>query len=589
MIPAYFVALESFPLTATGKIDRKRLPEPNFTREELADQYEAPRNEKEQILADIWQELLKMPKVGVKDNFFELGGDSILSIQVIARANQKGLKITPKQLFEYPTIEGLAAVAEEGVAIQAEQGVVSGDFRLIPIQRWFFDLKLNKPEHWNQSLTIRLNEALDTELLSQAVEKILQHHDLLRAAFPAARENEQGKIAERCPINPFYLHDLTGLTENALQEKLRELAFEAQSAFDLNSGPLIRFDYFKTNENDLLQITVHHLVVDTVSWRILSEDILQAYRQLAEGKEITLPPKTTSFKYWAEKLQDYAQNKAVGRELEFWQEQVNGNPVVLPADNPEGENTEKSADSVKISLSKEETQQLLREAPAAYNTQINELLLSALLRAHYRWTGQNDLFIDLESHGREDLFEDVNISRAVGWFTVSHPLRLKYDGTWQTGDLIRQVKESYRAVPNHGIGYGLLRYLRQDIDALKSAPTAPIGFNYLGQFEQEQNQSAALGEPIAPIAPERAAENQRIHLLEIGGNVIDDVLNVNISFSKEQFKRSTIERFAELFSEELRSIIAHCLSPEAGGYTASDFKEAGLDDEDLDALLDELE
>ncbi|HHJ53163.1 MAG TPA: amino acid adenylation domain-containing protein, partial [Caldithrix abyssi] len=133
MIPAYFVALESFPLTATGKIDRKRLPEPHFTREELADQYEAPRNEKERILADIWQELLKMPKVGVKDNFFELGGDSILSIQVIARANQKGLKITPKQLFEYPTIEGLAAVAEEGVAIQAEQGVVSGEFPLIPI------------------------------------------------------------------------------------------------------------------------------------------------------------------------------------------------------------------------------------------------------------------------------------------------------------------------------------------------------------------------------------------------------------------------------------------------------------------------
>jgi len=155
--------------------------------------------------------------------------------------------------------------------------------------------------------------------------------------------------------------------------------------------------------------------------------------------------------------------------------------------------------------------------------------------------------------------------------------------------LIRQVKEHYRAVPNHGIGYGLLRYLRQDVDALKNAPSAPIGFNYLGQFEQEQNQSAALGEPVAPLAPERAAENQRIHLLEIGGNVIDDVLNVNISFSNEQFKRPTIERFAELFGEELRNIIAHCLSPEAGGYTASDFKEAGLDDEDLDALLDELE
>ncbi|HHJ51964.1 MAG TPA: amino acid adenylation domain-containing protein, partial [Caldithrix abyssi] len=235
MVPAYFVSLERFPITPTGKLDRKRLPEPEISRAGLDEEFIAPRNEKEQIIADIWQELLKMPKVGVKDNFFELGGDSILSIQVIARANQKGLKLTPKQLFEYPTIEGLAAVAEEGVAIHAEQGMVSGEFPLIPIQRWFFDLKLNKPQHWNQSLTIRLNEALDAELLSKAVEKILQHHDLLRATFPAASENGQGKIPETSPVNPFYLHDLTNLSKDALQEKLRELALEAQSSFDLNS------------------------------------------------------------------------------------------------------------------------------------------------------------------------------------------------------------------------------------------------------------------------------------------------------------------------------------------------------------------
>jgi len=589
MVPTQFVALDRFPTTSTGKIDRKRFPKPQIDRSSLEESYQAPRNEKEKILVEIWQELLKLPKVGVKDNFFELGGDSILSIQVIARANQKGLKITPKQLFEYPTIEGLAAVAEEGVAIHAEQGVVSGSFPLIPIQRWFFDLKLNKPEHWNQSLTIRLNEALDTEILSRVVQTVLQHHDLLRATFVREKDETQGQILQNSPVNPFYVHDLTTLSQNEREEKIRELAFKAQSGFKLTEGPLIRFDYFKTGENDLLQITVHHLVVDTVSWRILSEDILQAYQQLTAGKEIALPPKTTSFKYWAEKLKEYAQSEAVGRELDFWREHIEGDVPTLPLDDPQGENTEKSADSVKISLSKEETQQLLREAPAAYNTQINELLLAALLRAHYRWSGENDLLIDLESHGREDLFEDVNISRTVGWFTVSHPLRLKYDSTWQTADLIRRVKETYRAVPNHGIGYGLLRYLRNEADALQKAPLAPIGFNYLGQFDQEQNQSASLGEPIAPLAPERAPENQRIHLLEIGGNVIDDVLNLNISFSKAQFKRLTIERFARLFAEELQAIIAHCLSPEAGGYTASDFSDAGLDDEDLDALLDELE
>ncbi|WP_457565569.1 condensation domain-containing protein, partial [Caldithrix abyssi] len=505
------------------------------------------------------------------------------------RANQKGLKISPRQLFEYPTIEGLASVAEEGIAIQAEQGLVSGSFPLTPIQNWFFDLNLNQPAHWNQSLTIRLREPLNTEILSQITSKILEHHDVLRATFV----RQDGKIVAEIPAqaaqNPFFIHDLRGLSGNTLNEKLQNEALKAQSGFDLSIGPLIRFDYFQTDEHDLLQITIHHLIVDTVSWRILSEDILQAYNQLLAGKEVILSPKTTSFKYWAEKLQQYAQSEEVARELDFWRQQIEGPPISLPVDNPVGKNVEQTADSVKVALGKEETEQLLREAPAAYNTQINELLLAALLRAYYRWSGQSDLLLDLEGHGREDLFEDVNISRTVGWFTVSHPLRLKYDSTWQPSDLIRQVKEQYRAVPNHGIGYGLLRYLRKDANALIPDQPAPIGFNYLGQFEQENNQAGDLGEPIPALAPERAPENQRIHLIEIGGNVVNNVLNMNFSFSAEQFKKETVERFAKLFTEELKALIEHCLSPEAGGYTASDFKEAGIDDEDLDALLEELE
>ncbi len=591
MIPAYFVALEKFPLTPTGKIDRKRLPEPQINRQQLEQNYVAPRNEREQLLTDIWQEVLKLPKVGVKDNFFELGGDSILSIQVIARANQKGLKITPRQLFEYPTVEGLAAVAEEGVAIQAEQGVVSGSFPLIPIQRWFFDLKLNNEQHWNQSLTVRLNEPLNTEILRAVVARILEHHDLLRCTFLTTNGQIVAQIPTETPEPPLFVHDLSQVPQNDLQSTLQQKAWQAQHSFELNKGPLIRFDYFKTapQEKDYLQITIHHLVVDTVSWRVLSEDILQAYSQLQQGKDITLPPKTTSFKYWAEKLAQYAQSSQIAEEWTYWQQQVSEAPPSLPVDHPEGQNLEKQAASVKVSLPQEITHQLLREAPAAYNTQINELLLAALLRAYYRWTGYAQMVIDLESHGREDLFEEVNISRTVGWFTVSHPLRLKYDSTWSTADLIRGVKSAYRAIPNHGIGYGLLRYLRKTEPVLNQPSPAPIGFNYLGQFEQEQNQAAELGEPVSPLAPERDPENQRIHLLEISGNVTDNQLNLNFSFSQEQFNTTTIEQLASFYLEELQAIVQHCLSPEAGGYTASDFEEAGIDDEDLDALLDELE
>ncbi len=589
MVPSYFVALEEFPLTTTGKIDRKRLPQPQITEEQLSQNFQAPRNEKEKLLAEIWQEVLKLPKVGVKDNFFELGGDSILSIQIIARANQKGLKITPRQLFEYPTIEGLAAVAEEGVAIQAEQGLVSGHFPLTPIQHWFFELHLNKPEYWNQSLTVKLTEPLDSSLFARTVEAILKQHDILRSTYIQSDQQIIAEIPAQPEKIPFYQHDFRHLKEDQLKTKLKQTAQKAQASFNLSTGPLIRFDYFKTSEGDYLQITLHHLIVDTVSWRILSEDLLQAYQQLKAGKEITLPPKTTSFKYWAEKLNQMANSESMLPEIEFWAKQLNGPEPILPLDNAQGENLEKFNASVNIALTSADTEQLLRQAPAAYNTQINELLLAALLRAYYQWTGQTELTVDLEGHGREDLFEEVNISRTVGWFTISFPLRFRYKSTWQIGDVIRHVKDTYRSVPNHGLGYGLLRYLRQDAATLQAKHPVVIGFNYLGQFDQQQQQAQTLGKPVSPFAPERAPENQRVHLLDIGGNVIDNVLKMNFSFSHRIFKKETIDQLAQLYLQELRNIIEHCLSPEAGDLTASDFKEAGIDDEDLDALLDELE
>ena len=590
MVPTYFMALDRFPTTATGKIDRKRFPEPQFDRESLEESYVAPRNEKERILTEIWQELLKVPKVGVQDNFFELGGDSILSIQVIARANQKGLKITPAQLFEYPTIEGLAAVAEEGVAIHAEQGLISGELPLTPIQHWFFDLKLAAPHHWNQSLTLELNSALDAEALQKAVAAVLAHHDMLRARFLQTDETVRAEIGPLPHTVPFFEHDLT--KETGPQGLLRRLAEQAQSAIELNRGPLMRVDYFRLPEGqaDVLQIVIHHLAVDGVSWRILTEDLLNAYRQAQGGKDIQLPPKTTSFKYWAEKLQAFAQSESLFAEMTYWQKQIMQTPPTFPLDFPDGENREEFARNVHFSLSAQETEQLLREAPAAYGTQINELLLSALLRAYYRWSGQNELYLDLEGHGREDIFEDVNISRTVGWFTVSYPLRLRYEGTFDYGQLIRQVKETYRRVPNHGIGFGLLRYLNpQGKESLETAAQPPIGFNYLGQFDGAQKAEESLGKPISALAPERAPINRRVHYLEIGGNITDGQLTMNFSFSSRQFKEETVTQLAEIYAQELRALIAHCLSPQAGGYTASDFEEAQLDDDELDALLDELE
>ena len=583
MMPAYFVFMDQLPVTSAGKIDKKRLPEPSFSRDALENEFIAPRNNKEAVLAAIWQDLLNLKQIGVKDNFFELGGDSILSIQVVSRSNQKGLKITPKQLFEHPTIEGLASVAQEGVAIHAEQGIVSGQISLTPIQLWFFELDLAKPEHWNQALALELTETLDVVAFNNALHELVKHHDMLRAGFNGGKATIYSDRAV-----PFKTYDLSLLSAKDYEKALNEVARELQGSFDLGHPPLLRVGYIKTPEGkaDLLQLVLHHLIVDGISWRILLEDLLSAYQQLQSGAAVKLPPKTTSFKYWSEKLRSLADSQTLEEELAYWHQIAADAVPGLSFDFADGSNDERSAKQVVINLTQEETDALLKEAPSAYQTQVNELLLTALARALHRLTGYARLYIDLEGHGREDLFEDVDISRTVGWFTVSYPFVFNFHSALDMGALIKALKEAYRRIPNHGIGYGVLRYIRQE-ETLAHLPSAHIGFNYLGRFDQAQNRN--FGKTITPMGAERAPQNRRIHPLEISGSVQNNILTMHFLYGAKVYKKETIQKLAKLYLEELRAVIEHCLSSETGGYTASDFHDAGLDEDAFNDLLDELE
>ena len=582
MVPNIFMFMDSYPTLPNGKIDFKSLPEPTVDRAVLSHDLIEPRNEREKILQEIWCELLNIPDIGIKDNFFELGGDSILSIQVVARANQRGVKITPKQLFEYPTIEGLASVAQEGIAIHAEQGLVTGDLPLTPIQQAFFDLNLPVPGHWNQALALELKQPLDLVALKLALQKIIKQHDMLRASFSP----QKATIHSECSL-PFFEFDLSPLTGEHLDEELFKVAEQLQAPFELNAPPLWRVGFIKMPEgkDDILQFVFHHLIIDGISWRILIEDILNVYQQITMGNTPKLPPKSTSFKYWANKLQVYAKSKILDEELLYWQNILQNVSNQLPLDFPEGQNTEATAKSITLSLTESESNALLKEAPRAYQTQVNELMITALARALHRFTGHPQLSIDLEGHGREDLFEDVDISRTVGWFTSSYPFAFNFNSTLSIDELIKLVKETYRNIPRNGIGFGILRYLRGEKGLASSLPT--IAFNYLGQFDQ--NQDEILGTPVPPLGMERAEKNPRSHTLEIGGSVNHGVLTMHFSYSENQFKEDTIRNFAEIYMEELRSVINHCLSPDAGGYTISDFKEAGLDEDELNELFDELE
>ncbi|UKO95748.1 non-ribosomal peptide synthetase [Nostoc sp. UHCC 0870] len=595
MIPASFTVLEALPITPNGKVDRRALPVPEFEFNDTTN-FVSPRTNTEKILLKIWQDVLLLNKVCIHDNFFELGGDSIIGIQIVARANQAGLKLTPKQLFQHQTIAELAAVAVTTTAKEAEQGLIQGIVPLTPIQHWFFERNLPEPHHFNQSVLLEVPPNIQPELLEQALQKLLYHHDALRLRFVQQATQWQQYNSDVCDGVSLVIADLSNLAQTEQSQAIELKADEIQRSLNIADGPLLRvvlFNLGKSSPGRLL-IVIHHLAVDGISWRILLEDLAAVYKQLDTGKNIQLPAKTNSFQDWAIRLQNYADDQGLHSELEYWLHSRSLAVAPLPLDSlaVESENTVGSSRIVSVSLSVEQTRALLQDVPRAYNTQINDVLLTALVQSFAEWTGYNSLLIELEGHGREDLFENVDLSRTVGWFTSLFPVCLELRGLHHPGETLKSVKEQLRRIPNRGIGYGILRYLSMDTTInkqLEQLPQAQVSFNYLGQFDQTH---------LAPLGWKYAQESsgsihspkgQRRHLLNVSGLVIEGRLQLEWKYSSAFHHQATVENLARNYLQVLAAIIDHCLSPEAGGYTPSDFPEVSFSQEALDELLAEIE
>ncbi|NTW00309.1 MAG: amino acid adenylation domain-containing protein, partial [Oscillochloris sp.] len=588
MLPSVFVTLAALPLTPSGKVNRRALPAPADSAEAEAIQ-QAPSGATEATLAQIWAEVLGRPQVGVNANFFELGGDSILTIQVIARANAAGIRLTPRQLFEHPTVAGLASVAGTAQVAIAEQGVLTGPLPLTPIQHWFFAQQLAVPQHWNQALMLSVQQPLQPALLAAALQWLLEQHDALRLRFSRDEFGwQQSYAAADVPV-PLEWIDLAVLPQAERHAALIARAEALQSSLDLAHGPLLRVAYFTMGAGraDRLLLVVHHLAIDGVSWRILMADLQTVYAQLAAGAPVALPAKTTSFRQWAERLEIYASSAAVRRELDAWLTTGAGPIAQLPVDFPGGDNTEASARSLSVALTLEETQALLTEVPPVYHTEINDVLLTALVEAIAPLSGSRSLLVELEGHGREDLFEDIDLSRTVGWFTTIFPVWLSLERTDGPGAALKAVKEQLRAVPKRGIGYGLLRYLSTEPQLLV-LPQPEISFNYLGQIGQDAAADTAFGSAPEPTGLDHDPAGRRAYLIEINASISGGQLGVEWTYSAGLHRPASIQAMADNFLRALRNLITHCRTPEAGGYTPSDFGLANLNQRKLDKVLSKL-
>jgi non-ribosomal peptide synthase protein (TIGR01720 family) len=544
------------------------------------------------VLAEIWAGVLRLERIGVNDNFFELGGDSILSIQVAARAGEAGLRLSAQQVFRYQTLAELAAVADTGGGAEAQQEPAAGPVPLTPIQSWFFEQELAAPHHYNQALLVGLRGAPRADLLEWAVARLLQHHDALRLRYT---RTESGWFQHNDPPGihtPCCLVDLGALPEELRRSTVESVAAALQGSLDLSRGPLLRVAILRVGAASArLVFIIHHLAVDGVSWRVLLEDLTTLYRGLERGVDARLPAKTTSFKRWAERLVEHARSTAMRGELSFWAGMAGSRTSRLPLDHSGGSNLTGAAATVSVWLDTELTQALLQEVPRAYHTQINEVLLAALLQAFTRWTGEKRLLIDLEGHGREELDDRSDLSRTVGWFTSLFPVALDLGRAAGPGQALVEVKEQLRSIPKRGIGYGLLRYLSGEpeiVEQLRSLPVPEVSFNYLGQLDRVLPDSSPFLPAEESLGPSQAAVNRRPFLLEILGSVAGGRLRMDWIYGTELHRRETIERLASWYSEAVKALVAHCRSPEAGGFTPADFPQSSLNIKDLGKVLSKL-
>jgi amino acid adenylation domain-containing protein/non-ribosomal peptide synthase protein (TIGR01720 family) len=583
MIPAYFVNLDKIPLNASGKVDRKALPGPAGGGETG---YVPPGDDIEVKLAETWSGVLGVRKIGVTDSFFNLGGDSIKTIQIQARMNKLGYRLEVEDIFKYPTIAQLAKKVKKRQRI-IRQSAVTGEFPLTPIQRALFEDDTDV-HHFNQAVMLYSRQGLDPELVRKIFQKVQEHHDALRMTY-----NRRGAAiiqTNHDPDYPLWLeeHDLAAVS--GPREELLEKTDGIQASITLEEGPMMKLGLFHLADGDRLLIVIHHLVIDGVSWRILFEDIETLYRQFLRGEKASLQSKSHSFKQWCEKLDEYSKRNVLLEEIDYWKAIDTASIRFIDRDFA-GPHYVKDRETRSFRLSEETTDALLKRVNTAYNTEINDILLTGLGLAVQKSFGLDRVLITLEGHGRENISENIDISRTIGWFTAMYPVVLDMTYPGAISRQIKEVKETLRRVPDKGIGYGILKYLTppEYKDQLKFRQQPQIEFNYLGQFDADINRMSTFeiaGESSGqPVSSNRKSP----HDFSIEGIIAGSRLTMTVTYSKKQYKPETVETLIKNYQKTLNEVIAHCINKNERERSPSDFTYKKLSIPEIDALTREYE
>lgn len=546
-------------------------PRPN-----LKTPYVAPRNELEQKIAAAWQEVLGLDRVGVDDNFFDLGGDSVQAIQIIAKAGQLGVTLNPQQFFQYSSIGELGAVLGGMLAQKPEQGAVVGPAPLSPSQHRFFEVHGEEPGRESRAVVLEARGALDGVLFARAVERVLAHHDALRLRFTRAPSGWTQMHAASCGA-AFSEIDLSGLSAVEHAPAIQAALARLEASLDVAAGPLAAFALVHAGADrpSRLLCVGHELVMDTVSFRILIEDLYEAYQQLVRGEEIQLRDKTASFKQWTERLTAEADSTVVRNEVPFWLDEAWKVAAPLAPDASGGPSF-----TVSVALTAKETASLVGTALGVHRAELVEAVAAALGHAVARWVGPRSLLVDLEADARGKI-DGTDLSRTVGSLVTTYPVRMAADATATAGEAVRVAKEAIRRTPGHGFGYGLLRWSGRFVEAadkLGRYPRADVSLRHAGVME---DLTAAVP---ATLLGDGLARNPRTgsrYLLAVESAMRDGCLVTHLTCSTGSLRRATVEAIGRDLAETLRALAREGAAP---GVSPVDFPLSGLDEDQLGVL-----
>jgi len=585
MVPSFYVRLDALPLTPNGKVDRSALPDPIVAHSEESEGEETElrfADERERIVWETYREVLGVPRLGRRSSFYQLGGDSIKAIQIAAKLGDRGLRVKIKDILSLPYVSEVAAtVTDEMEERAAEQGPAAGEVPATPIAEWFFEQRFKSPLYWNQSVLLKAKRELGAAEVRIALAAIVRHHDSLRLNL----DPDTGRLF----YNPRLLEadvpveeiDLSGCGEEESARRIRENGERLKAGIGLEDGLPFAACLFRTGEGErLLLLTAHHLTVDAVSWRIVLDDLVRLIDRARLGEPLSLPGKTHSYQAWAAALRRYAE-RLPESEKAYWAElaAASADAGVLVPGAPPSPRLEQ-CDTAEAVLTEEETAALLGIANEAYLTETRDLLVLALALTIRSYTGNGKVLFELEGHGREELFEDIDVSRTVGWFTSLYPCLLRLTGD-EPGALIREAKEQLRAVPSNGIGFGIAKHLGR---SPLPEGNGGVRFNYVGEMDN------GLGRPdfefvLRDSGADRAPVNSLTCLLDVVALVSGKRLTIRAAYGRSYGRPVGLDSFANRMAGIIRSLLAHCAEAEKRQFTPSDFDAADLSQADLDLLI----